>query len=362
MEEKPVGKTLLEKAQKLPMTNETWQGTARLARAWITPDDRAPYRPYIILFMDQVHDKVMGSHIVEARPTPEEILDVLLQAMTRPAAGAGRPRRPMRLLIDAAEMAEALSPRLADLGIRCQFHPVPLIDQALREMEAFLQGRPPLPGLLQIPGVTPQIAEGFYQAAASFYRQAPWRWLSDAYPIEIRFPPHDRPRYTALMGYGGYAYGLATYESLDSIRLIYTGIPPNQLVGRITGVCLMFGTALEMPFDDLDDMNRYGWPVAGESAYPRLFRILLSGEPAPPTRSDVLWFEAALRAVPVFVRDYMHADRGEPRPAEVTLPVTTAEGPAEIYLRYPVPGLESQDWTLSLILNPPRKRRKRGGG
>ena len=362
MERKPVSKTLLENAQKLPMTDETWQGTVRLARAWITPPDRAPYRPYIVMFMDQVHDKVMESQVVEARPTPEEVLDILLRAMTRPSLGAGRPRRPMRLLIDDAEMAEALSPRLAELGIRCQFHPVPLVDQALREMEAFLKGRPPLLGLLQIPGVTPQIAEGFYQAAASYYRQAPWRWLSDAYPIEIRFPPQHKPRYAALMGYGGYAYGLATYESLEYIRLIYTGIPSEQLIGRITGVSLMFSTALDMPFDDLDDINRYGWPVADESAYPLLFRLLLSGDPAPPTRSDVLWFEAALRAVPVFVRDYMHADRGEPRPAEATLPVATAEGPAEIYLRYPVPGLESPDWDLALILNPPRKRRKRGRG
>jgi len=356
-----VSKTLLEKVQKLPMTDETWQGRVRLARTWVAPREGTPYRPYIVIFMDQVHDKVMGSRIVEIRPTPEEVLDILLRAMTRPFAGAGRPRRPARLLINA-EMAEALSPRLAELGIRCQFHPVPLIDQALREMEAFLQDRPPLPGLLQIPGITPQIVEGLYQAAASYYRQAPWRWLSDSYPIEIRFSPQDRPRYAALMGYGGYAYGLATYESLDSIRLIYTGIPPDQLVGRINGVSLMFSTALDMPFDDLDDMNRYGWPVAGESAYPLLFRLLLSGDPAPPTRSDVLWFEAALRAVPVFVRDYMHADREEPRPAEATLPVTTAEGPAEIYLRYPIPGLESQDWTLSLILNPPRKRRKTGHG
>lgn len=351
-----MGKSLLEKALKLPRTDETWQGAARLARVWITPRDRAPYRPYIILFMDQVHDKVLGSHFVDTRPTPEEVLDFLLHAMMRPARGAGRPRRPARLLIDDAEMVKALAPHLAQLGIQCQFYPVPLIDQALQHMAAFITGREPLPGLLQIPGVMPRIAEGLYKAAAFFYGEAPWRWLSDAHPIEIRYPPQDKPRYAAVMGYGGQAYGLATYESLDHLRLLYSGVSPQQLLGRITGVSLMFSTPPAMPFDDLDDIARYGWPVAGESAYPLLLRMLPTGDPAPPTRADVLWFEAALLAVPAFVRNLMRADRRTPRPAEATFTVATAEGPADIYLRYPASGFESQPWDLSLILNPPRKR------
>lgn len=354
-----MGKTPFEKVLKLPQTDETWQGTVRLMRAWITPSKRAPYRPYIVLFVDQTNDKFLGSYAMETQPTPEEVLDVLIRAMTRPAPRAGRPRRPMRLLIDDAELAQALASPLSTLGIQCQFHPVPLADHLLREMEAFVTGREPIPGLLRIPGVTPGMVEGLYTAAAFFYREAPWRWISDAYPIEIRYPPEGKPRFVAVMGYGGQAYGLAAYDSPEQMRLIYSGAPVERLMGRIGGVSLTFGPPTETPFDDLDDIARYGWPVAGESAYPSMLCLTPEGDLTAPTPADILWFEGALLALPPFVRDYMHADRGDPRPAQATLTVTTHEGPADIYLQYPASGFASPPPDLSWILNPPRKRRRR---
>lgn len=354
-----MGKTPLEKALKLPQTDETWQGTVRMARAWIAPSKRSPYRPYIILFVDQTNDKFLGADTMETRPTPEEVLNVLIRAMTRPAPRAGRPRRPMRLLIDDAELAQALASPLSELGIQCQFHPVPLADHILRDIETFMTGREPLPGLLRIPGVTPRMAEGLYTAAAFFYREAPWRWLSDAYPMEIRYPPEGEPRFVAVMGHGGEAYGLAVYDSPEQLRLIYSGAPMKQLLGRVGGMSLTFGPPTEMPFDDLDDIARYGWPVAGELAYPVILRLTPKGDLTSPSRADVLWFEAALLAVPPFVRDHMRADRGEPRPAQATLTVTTHEGPADISLQYPASGFAAPPSDPSWILNPPRRRRQR---
>lgn len=353
-----MGKTPFEKALKLRQTDETWQGAVRLMRVWITPPDRPPYRPYIILFVDQKNDKFMGTHNVEARPTPEEVLDTLIRVMTRPAPGAGRPRRPMRLLIDDTELVQALAPRLSALGIQCQFHPVPLADCFLHDLEIYLIGREPLPGLLRIPGVTPHMVESLYKAAAFFYQEAPWRWISDAYPIEIRYPPDSPSRFAVVMGYGGITYGLAVYESPDQLRLLYSGVPLERATGRASSMSLTFNPQTETSFDDLEDIARYGWPVAGESAYPVILRLSPEGEVISPSRADLSWFEAALLAVPRFVRDDMRADRGEPRPAQATLTVYTLDGPADIYLQYPASGFAPSPG-MSWILNPPRKPRKR---
>jgi len=57
------------------------------------------------------------------------------------------------------------------------------MNNALLEMEAYLNKREPVPGLLKIPGVTPHLVGGLYKAAAFYYRQAPWRWISGAFPI-----------------------------------------------------------------------------------------------------------------------------------------------------------------------------------
>lgn len=348
-----------QKARELPMSGETWLGTVRLGRAWVTPDQGAPYRPYVTVFIDQERARILGMKFTDDRPEPEWVLGQLLQAMSRPVPGAGRPRRPARLLIDDAEIAEVLAPRLAELGVECQFHAVPLVDRVLREMEALLTRREPRPGLLQIPGVTPYMVEGLYRAAASFYQQAPWQWISDSVPMEVRYPPQGKPRYAVVMGHGGETYGLAMYESPEHLRLIYSGVEPEQLLGRISGGSVVFGPAIDMAYDDLDDIARYGWPVAGESAYPLLFYLSPDGEMGLPTRTDLLWFEAALLAIPVFVREHMRAHEGAPRPAEATLTVAAADGPTEIYLRYPTPGFDARPPDVSWLLNPPRRPRRR---
>jgi len=329
----------LGKVRRLPKADETWQGTARLARTWITPRKQAPYRPYVIVFIEQDQDRLIMTQMVETQPTPEHVFETLTRAMSHPARGAGQPRRPARLLLDDAKLVEALAPRLNELEIRCEYrHTLPLMNNVLLKMEAYLNKREPLPGLLKMPGVTPHLVGGLYKAAAFYYQQAPWRWISDSVPIEVRYPPHGKSRYAVVMGYGGETYGLAVYDSTDDLHLLYSSLAPEKLASRIACASVIFDTVLITPFDDLDDMARYGWPVASDSAYPVPIKVTRAGDFTRPSKSELLWFEAAMLAIPSFVRDYMQADRGRPHPAEATLTVAVADGETDIYLRYPASG------------------------
>jgi hypothetical protein len=331
----------LDKVDRLPQTNEMWEGTVRRLRAWITPRNQSPYRPYVILVVSRAAGKVVGSEIVENVPSPDQVLNVLAKAMRHPTLGGGKKRRPAVVYVDDKALVEALTPRLQEVGIRCEYqHTLREVEQAMLSMEEFMTKREPLPGLLKSPGVTPHMVKGLFEAAAFFYREAPWQWIDDARPIEVRYPPDSRPRYAIVMGHGGQVYGLAAYNSPDELRAIYAGTPPKRLLGQMEWTSLLFGEVIEVPFDDLDDMEKYGWPVAGELAYPIPIRVTRTGQPVRPGKSDLLWFEAALLAIPTFVRDRLQAEQGVLRPAESTLTVAMADGEDRIHLHYPVSGFE----------------------
>ncbi len=345
-----MAKDPLTKIRRLRQTDEAWESTTRRMRAWITPRNQAPYRPYVIITVSQ-DGRVVGTNVVEEVPTPDQVLDALVKAMRRPVLGGGRKRRPAVIYMDDEALVETLAPRLQEVGIRCEYrHTLREVEDALLSMEQFMTKREPIPGLLKLPGVTPFMVKGLFEAAAHFYREAPWRWIDDSRPIEVRYPPDGRPRYAVVMGHGGQTYGLAVYKSPDELREVYAGTPPDQLMGKVEWTSLLFGEVTEMPFDDLDDMEKYGWPVAGEPAYPLPIRVTRSGQFVRPGKSELLWFEAALLAIPTFVRDYMQADRGFPRLAEATLTVMMADGEDSIHLRYPVPGFETpyeKEWVAA---------------
>gem|GEM_PF-1437782 len=332
---------LLEEARNLRQADEIWECTARRARTWITPPDRDPYRPYIVLIVSQ-HGKVRGTEIFELEPAPSEIIGALAKAMCHPVPGSGGKRRPTSIHVDDADLATALAPELREVGVNCQFrHTLREVEEALEALEQSFGYEERIASLLDTPGVTPFMVQGLFEAAASFYREAPWRWVDDANPIEIRYPPGGRPHYAVVMGHGGEAYGLAIYKSTDVLKETYAGTPMDQLIGRETWIALLFNQAIEMPFNDLDAIEAHTWPVAGKHAYPLPVQVGLSGQLTRPGRSDLLRLEAALLAIPSFVVKYMQADVTRPQPAEETLKIAMADGEDRIHLKYPVAGLET---------------------
>lgn len=331
----------LKGAGDLPQKDEAWECAVRQARAWITPPDRRPYRPYIILTVSRT-GKVVGTDLVEDEPTLPEVVNALAKAMLYPAPGGGGKRRPAVVYVDDTSLVEALASELKEIGVRCEFRSVLReAEQALASVARFMEGEDSLPGLLKAPGVNPFMARGIFEAAAFFYREAPWRWIEDTRPIEIHYPVDGPNRYAVVMGNGGQTYGLAIYDSKDVLHETYAGTPPDQLIGRHTWTVLIFGEAFEMPFDDLDAIETYDWPVAGSYAYPLLLQIGLSGRPTRPSKSELLRMEAALLAIPRFVQEHMEAHVGLPQPAKETLRIPMADGEDRISLIYPVPGFEA---------------------
>jgi hypothetical protein len=320
----------------LKLYDETWQIARRRMRLWITPPDKEPERPYIIL-CQSLDGPVLVSNIQPGNPSPEEMLAALATAMRRPPEGAGPPRRPTLVELEEAELVEALAPALDLLDIGCEQAPLDFLEATLLDLETHLRGREPIPGLLALPGTTPEGVGAFFSAAAFYYREAPWRWLSDSEPLAVRCPPTAQPRYAVIMGNAGIEYGLAVYDSWTALQDVYRGGRPRLSGPGARWWAVMYDELTNLPFDDLDGLEAHGWEVAGEQAYP--IPAVLSAKKAleRPGAQELAWLEALLRALPPFVRDHLRTPGGGLRPAQATLEVPAASGEMAVQLQFPAP-------------------------
>ncbi|MFQ5343909.1 MAG: hypothetical protein ACE5F6_20385 [Anaerolineae bacterium] len=340
---------LLSKVRRLRQSDETWLCTARRAPTWIMPDDQPAYRPYVVLVVVQASEFIRRTEIKDERPTPDVVLEELLNAMRtslpRMLVGFGRRRRPARIVLDDADLVQALAPRLAEIDVGCEYRArLPLVDATLREMEAHMNKRDPIPGLLSVPGATQPLVEEFFAAAAGFYRQSPWDWIDNADPIEVRYPADGRARYALVLGSGRETFGLSLYESEDDLRTMFTSRDPEQTTPQVSWFSLVFEEATAMSFDDLDAMERYGWPVAGDWAYPLAIKVSPEDDFGIPSASELMWLAATLRVLPDFLVVHLDARSGYlRRPAEATYELPEIHGGRQIALRYPV-DLLGLDW------------------
>ena len=324
---------------RLPRVPETWLVAIAKLRTWVAPPGEKPQRPYVVFVLCMEDGAILRSDLSPTGPTPEQVRDVFFKAMAKPARGAGPARRPARAIIPPAQ-AEPLLRSLADGRIEMDLAEREPPDQfwdIVRDLESSMRGgRPEHPGLLSTKGATPELAGSLFSAAAGFYRAAPWVQLNDSQAIAVRHPAEPHHRYAVIMGNAGVEYGLAMYLRWDDVVLAHmvADDPRDALPDVVHSIT--YDTITRVAFDDLDTMEQRGWEVAAEEAYPHVIAYDKKTGLRPADLIDLLWYEGALLAIPVFVRDWLRPDgRGDYQPVETTLEVATHAGPLKVELKYP---------------------------
>jgi hypothetical protein len=290
-----------------------------------------PVRPWVVLVTTRSHDVVLAHEMPVEVPAPALLWDVLVQAMQHPAAG--EPHRPTELQVRADERWEALRPHLEEVGVGLA------VAGELDQMEIVFRGMcehvcgKPKPGLLDMPGVTPWQVAGFYQAAASFFRQAPWKRVGYEAAIKVecsRF--QSGPWYAILMGQSGMTTGLALYEGLAALRRMSAGgRGDGDNARQAVATTVTFGEEWDIPVADLEAARRHGWEVARPDAYPEVFHKERGLSMRPPLAWELELMEGCLRAVPEFV-----ALRKQDDPAREDMTVPVASGPLNLALSWVV--------------------------
>lgn len=334
--------------QALPQAEETWQVAALQLWAWITGEEEEPYRPYLVLIVSPAGPFVMYQEMMETEPSPAQVSDALLKAMSHPAMGAGGARRPTAVVTDDEALADTLEPELTALNIRCVTEPTPELDDVLADLEYYLAGdQPPIPGLLDNPRVTPEQVGELFEAAADFYREAPWEWMLDEDLVALRYPVVDGEwRFASVMGYAGMEFGLAIFEDLFDYDMLAT-TPPEATMGMMDYRSLTYDDITTMPFPDLDALEYHGWEIAAEDAYPIPITFMRHGEVVRPGPEEIDWYTVALQAIVAFVQEYWPDEIDYvPAPVSTTLTVPLGGRPVEVELRYPADLAMEEEWDV----------------
>ncbi|MBI5303029.1 MAG: hypothetical protein HY868_12905 [Chloroflexi bacterium] len=326
---------------RLPRLDETWLIATAQLRTWVAPPDEKPYRPYIIITFNADDGAMRGTELVPGSPTPRQVWDALSNAARHPTPNSGKPGAPQRLVVSDSALAEKLLAFFADAKLEIDLIEAPMPDEVrdiIRELETHMrQGTPENPALVAVPNVSPELIASFYAAAAEFYRAAPWVQLSNYHALALRHPYENEFRYAIVMGQGGVEYGLAMYPTWDNVRRTFTedDNPLDAIPAEGLHSCF-FDDATKMPFDDLDAIEKFGWAIAAPNAYPIVVVVEKARTVRRPTRAELLWYEVALRAIPMLVRDHLKPNgRGDFEPIEMTLYVPTHAGTLQVAVKYP---------------------------
>jgi tetratricopeptide (TPR) repeat protein len=323
----------------LPQRSKTWIVAVRRLHGWIKDEDDQHVRPYIVIAIEKKHDLILGYDLMTSVPQEEEVLECLLGIMLEPMylSVEEEPYRPRRIEFDPHELAEALSEPLLDLEIKAvKAHHAVIVDFVTHELESTLGGEEKgPPGLLSAEGVTPDLVGDFFAAAAEFYCAGPWLRLSNDDVLAIQTEPDGDPWYVLIMGHGGVDYGLLLYRRWADLERAYTADDPYECIPPEGWHSVSFEPAHYIPIDDFDAVERYGWEVADEMAYP--FPAIFDREQVHrPPREELLLLEKLMRAIALFTQDHLpRIEVSVDRPIDVELTVPSHEGETRLHVRYP---------------------------
>jgi tetratricopeptide (TPR) repeat protein len=329
----------VQKLKTLAQSGDEWQLVIDKMHTWIAPPNEEPYRPYLLLVFNLTTGMIMWNDLVQRAPTAADARAALFTAMVKPPRLTGAASRPRSIGLSEPALVETLKSALDEIDVPLILRSRPPEVRALLEDVGVNMNKGAEPaGLLSIKGATPEFIGSLFSAAAEFYRTAPWVTLTNMNLIAVKQPAERSYRYVSVMGNGGVEYGLATYLHWKDVEQMFAAADdPFDALPDTGAHSLLFNAVTEVPFDDLDAIEQYRWELVNEQAYPVPLIFDKHQKLARrPTLKDLHWYEAALRAIPIFVRDHLQPDgQGDFVPIETTVEVITHAGPLKIQVKYP---------------------------
>lgn len=275
-----------------------YQAAVHQFAVWSTEGARH-FRPWVIVMVDCNDRFIVTQEMLTERPSTHAVWDRIAQGLLEPFGG--KPARPSEIQVYEHPVWDELRPHFEEVGIDIIYRkPVDEIDYILQQLQPVFATGLPEAGLLDAPGVTPELAGSYYAAAATFFRSAPWQFCSEERPIELRFSDEpDRVRYAVVSGQDGGSYGLMLHDDLQSVFDDWDGTDYSP---DAVSVNVQFGEVFEMTAADLDAVERHAWPIATPEAHPSILRADPELMYCPPTANDLKWVEACLRIIPEFAQ------------------------------------------------------------
>jgi hypothetical protein len=165
------------------------------------------------------------------------------------------------------------------------------------------KGQPP--GISESPTFASAQGASFYDAAAGYFRRAPWRKLPHNATIQVDCPQlrefGSGQWYAVVLGQAGQTLGVALYNDLGAVEAVCGGCSPENGTGDATSLSLLFGESFEVPISDLVAAEQHRWPLAGPEAHPLVLCTSGGTDVRPLEPWELQLLEACVRTIPDFV-------------------------------------------------------------
>lgn len=265
-----ISPTLRARFAKLPkVAGEVWQGGLVRVPTWVQDaPDKKLYRPWAGFWVSLRTGLVnMTMQREDGGRDPEPALSALLEfGLNRKLAGC----RPERLEVTDEQTAAYLKRELGEIGLQVAVTKDPSgIRDMLRQLAESMSHGPLPPTALEARGVTVERMRAFAEAAAAFYRAAPWRHLTDEDLVHIEAPaPPQGLGYCSVLGAAGHTFGLGFYRNPGDLDALQDAEDPKALLEAEDRWSVLYGPLSDLPFGDVDLWEDHALAVAGEEAYP----------------------------------------------------------------------------------------------
>jgi tetratricopeptide (TPR) repeat protein len=329
---------------QLPQTPESW--FLSLRELSLAPESQTT-RLALLLILDLTQNKAIRLDIYESLPDLEFVQQQLWNTIRQPELEGVLPHRPYEIQFEQPELLNGLAAALQNIQVATRLgDPPPMIDALIAELsQTLVSSQQELPGLLSVPEANPKMIASLFDSAIVFYHAAPWKRLIDYQTLSVVIDPPGQELYVQVMGNGGIEFGLTFYTSWeDVLRVFKHANSPMELlpVAGIHG--LTFEARDDLPSEDQSGMRKYGWKTAGKRAYPLPVTFTKDGEAERPNHQHLLYFEALMRSLPEFVREYLVEDeQGDFQPVEAVMETRHFDGPVRLTIRYPAGELPNLD-------------------
>jgi hypothetical protein len=319
--------------------HEEWIGGSITVPAFVTDEDRAPFRPEAFLWINGAGE-IVGNTIFSAAAV-EEVGPFFRQTTKAPLVG--RPRVPRRVRVASAEVADALRAVVGrQTDVVCA--PTPEVDVVLASLADYLGKKLGSSAwTYATAGIEAAGAAGLHRAAARLYRSRPWDVVSvDESLVSVSIEELGlRSCPLSIIGQNRESFGFVLFPDLDAYDAygdmdgLHDDEPPIPPPHR------------SLTFDPRDEVDRHirreleanRWEIAGPEAYPLVAIVDDDGLPRPPTAADVAALEALSTALAIAVENGLVGPYGE-ETVDRTLTIDTVRGPARVRIIAP---LEADD-------------------
>ena len=323
----------------LTQTDDFWYCAVRRLRTWIEVDKGSEEyrRPWLLVVANLNTGTLSNLEVLLDEPGVDEIHKVLVKTMLKPAKGSGSPHRPAEIHFEDRALVEGLRLVLQEIGVVSRFQPRrKLMDEMIDSLQSeIFSNEDDIPGLLDQPGVKPALVGKLFEAAEFFFREEPWINLANEDLLAIGVGSQKEPYYCSVMGIAGQEYGLSIFLTWQEVESFFTARDPDEAIPAQGRHVFFFDLPPIVSFDDMDAAEKYGWKLPAPDIYPTPL-VFTPDEVLRPNAEMVRWYEAVLRALPVFVEKHLQTQPdGSHPPVEAAVTVQTSAGKTSVQFRYP---------------------------